>query len=111
MDGIAWFFFIYNQGKDCQAIKTQFPQTPEGMYQVQPDTRKLWVYCDMTSFDGAWTMCYSTNDTVDLTTEVTYNVSLPYGTNGYRTDCNDIQVKSPILKILQYLNSIMSLCK
>ena len=56
-------------------------------------------------------MCYSTNDTVDLTTEVTYNVSLPYGTSGYRTDCNDIQVKPPILKILQYLNSIMLLCE
>ena len=37
-------------------------------------------------------MCYSTNDTVNLKAEVTYNEALPYGTNGYRTDCNNIRV-------------------
>ena len=42
------FFLNCYQGKDYQAIKTQFPQAPNGKYQVQPDTSKLWVYCDMT---------------------------------------------------------------
>ena len=37
-------------------------------------------------------MCYSTNNTVDPKTEVTYNESLPYGRNGYRTNCNNIPV-------------------
>ena len=37
-------------------------------------------------------MCYSTNGIVDLKQEVTYYESLPYGKNGYRTDCNNIPV-------------------
>ena len=37
-------------------------------------------------------MCYSTNDKVNLTAEVTFDKSLPYGTNGYRSDCNNIPV-------------------
>ena len=37
-------------------------------------------------------MCYSTHDKVNLKTSVTYDENLPYGTNGYRTDCNYIQV-------------------
>ena len=39
-------------------------------------------------------MCYSTDNFVALTTEVTYDANLPYGTNGYRTDCNNIQVNA-----------------
>ena len=65
------------------------------MYLVQPDIAldMFWAYCDMASFDGGWTMCYSTDDLVYLTAEVTYDEDLPYGTNGYRTDCNNIQVR------------------
>ena len=37
-------------------------------------------------------MCYSTDDLADPKTEVTYNENYPYGTNGYRTDCNEVQV-------------------
>ena len=39
-------------------------------------------------------MCYSTNNTVNPETEVTYDEKLPYGTNGYRTNCNHIQVRT-----------------
>ncbi|KAL9973365.1 hypothetical protein ACROYT_G019815 [Oculina patagonica] len=80
-------------GTSCQDIKTTFPHAQDGMYQVQPDggLDMLWVYCDMTSSGGGWTMCYSTDNLVKLTEEVTYDENLPYGTNGYRTDCNNIQ--------------------
>lgn len=66
------------------------------MYQVQPGggLNMFWVYCDMTSFLGGWTMCYSTDNLVRPQTEVTYDENLPYGTNGYRTDCNNIEVNS-----------------
>lgn len=37
-------------------------------------------------------MCYSTDSLVNPKTEVTYDENLPYGTNGYRTDCNNIKV-------------------
>lgn len=87
-----------NKGKSCQEMKIAFPHASDGMYQVQPDggVGKFWAYCDMTSFGGGWTMCYSTNNLVNPKTEVTYDESLPYGTNGYRTDCNHIQVPNKV---------------
>ena len=42
-------------------------------------------------------MCYSTDDKVNLKTEVTYEENLPYGTNVYRTDCNHIQVNLSLI--------------
>ena len=90
------YFPSFNQGKSCQDIKTTFPHAQDGMYQVLPDSglKLFWVYCDMTSFDSGWTMCYSTDNLVNPKTEVTYNKELPYGTDGYRTDCNNIEVNS-----------------
>jgi len=37
-------------------------------------------------------MCYSTDNLVNPRTEVTYDKNLPYGIDGYRTDCNKIEV-------------------
>ena len=56
-------------------------------------------------------MCYSTNTTVDLKMEVTYNESLPYGKNGYRTNCKNIPVN--MLLCLNFVPAGISLfsCK
>ena len=63
------------------------------MYQVHPDDElnMFWVYCDMTSFGGGM-------DQVNPRTEVTYNEKLPYGIDGYRTDCNNVEVNSLSLR-------------
>ena len=64
------------------------------MYQLDPDGGSLsnafWVYCDMTSYNEGWTMCYTTDEYVKPRTEVTYDASFPYGTVGYRTNCNNM---------------------
>ena len=88
------YYLFFIKGKSCQDIKTRLPHAQDGMYQVQPDggLNALSVYCDMTSFGGGWTMCYSTDSLVNPKTDVTYDENLPYGTNGYRTDCNNVKV-------------------
>ena len=37
-------------------------------------------------------MCYTTDEYAKPRTEVKYNASFPYGTDGYRTNCNNIEV-------------------
>ena len=37
-------------------------------------------------------MCYTTDKYAKPRTEVTYNPELPYGTDGYRINCNSIKV-------------------
>ena len=46
-------------------------------------------------------MCYSTDDLVRLRAEVTYNETLPYGTNGYRTDCSNVKVNGSLASFLR----------
>ena len=37
-------------------------------------------------------MCYTTDEYAKPRTEVKYNFTFPYGTDGYRTNCNNIKV-------------------
>ena len=60
------------------------------MYWLGPDggshSNTFLVYCDMTSYNGGWTMCYTTDEYAKPKTEVTYNPTFPYRTDGYRTN-------------------------
>jgi len=43
-------------------------------------------------------MCYTTDEYVKPKTEVTYSAQFPYGSDGYRTNCNNIPVQSLTVK-------------
>ena len=85
----------------CQDIKNKGQSVGNGMYLLDPDggshSNAFLAYCDMTSNGGGWTMCYTTDEYAKPKTEVTYNAKLPYGTDGYRTDCNNISVSSSVI--------------
>ena len=82
--------------KNCRDIKNKGFDEGDGEYMIDPDggnyDNAFKVYCDMTSFGGGWTMCYTTDDKVDIKREVSSDI--PYGINGYRANCNKIPVKS-----------------
>ena len=73
-------------GVDCQDIKKRGYSKGDGMYWLDPDggsTKNAFqAYCDMTSYNGGWTMCYTTADKAKPRTEVTYNPQLLYGSDG-----------------------------
>ena len=68
------------------------------MYRLDPDggsfPNPFLAYCDMMSYNGGWTMCYTTDEYAKPRTEVTYSFKTPYGNDDYRTNCNNIPVCS-----------------
>ena len=48
-------------------------------------------------------MCYTTDEYVKPKTEVTYSVQFPYGSAGYRTNCNNIPVSLQALRGFELL--------
>ncbi|KAJ7388495.1 calcium ion binding [Desmophyllum pertusum] len=81
-------------GADCLDIKKRRQSEGDGLYWLDPDggshSNAFLAYCDMTSYNGGWTMCYTTDEYAKPKTEVKYNADFPYESDGYRTNCNNI---------------------
>ena len=93
----GYCFYILTLGiANCHDIKTEIGAAIDGMYWLDPDagdsSNAFLAYCDMTSYNGGWTMCYTTDEYAKPKSEVTYNPDFPYGVDGYRTNCNNIPV-------------------
>ena len=73
----------------CLDIRNKGFSEGDGKYLIEPDGEgnSFEAFCDMASFGGGWTMCYTTDSNVDIKTELTTGVAL-----GYRADCNNIPV-------------------
>ncbi|XP_028395835.1 uncharacterized protein LOC114519852 [Dendronephthya gigantea] len=76
-------------GSSCLDVKKKSVGYTDGKYLIDPDgdgqSMPFEVKCDMTSFGGGWTMCYTTDSHVNIKTELTTTPEL-----GYRADCNNI---------------------
>ncbi|KAK2563101.1 hypothetical protein P5673_013439, partial [Acropora cervicornis] len=81
-------------GRSCKAIKTTHPSSGDDLYWLDPEggnqANAFLAHCDMTSYNGGWTMCYTTDEYAKPKSEVKYNPDFPYGVDGYRTNCNNI---------------------
>ena len=83
--------------KNCRDIKNKGFDEGDGEYMIDPDggsdDNAFIVYCDMTSFGGGWTMCYTTNNKVDIKMGEVFS-EIAFGANGYRANCNEIPVNN-----------------
>ncbi len=77
---------------DCLSILEDGHATlgEDGVYWIDPDgTGAHQAYCDMSTDNGGWTMCYTENgNMVHIQSETSYTGG--YGQAGYRTDCSEI---------------------
>jgi hypothetical protein len=67
------------------------------LYLLSPSNRTedaFVGYCEMETYGGGWLMCYTDDNSVDLSTEYAYDDALPYGTKGYRADCRNYPMDS-----------------
>ena len=75
----------------CRDIKIRHAGHTDGKYLIDLGGDGQGIpfeaKCDMTSFGGGWTMCYTTDKHVNIKTELTTTPDL-----GYRADCNNIPV-------------------
>ena len=82
--------------KSCQEIKKFGKSQGDGVYWIDPDggnhSNAFQAYCDMSSYEGGWTMFYTTKEYAKPKTEVAYRPQFPYSKDGYRTNCNNIPV-------------------
>ena len=85
---MACIFLYRILGTSCLDIRNKGLSHGDGNYLIHPDGDglQLQVFCDMTSFGGGWTMCYTTDSHVDIKTEFITSYL------GYRADCNNISV-------------------
>jgi hypothetical protein len=73
----------------CKSLLTRGAKPSSGVYWIKPKgvAQAFQGYCDMDTFGGGWLMCYTTNLHVHVSREV--NSTVPYASNGYRSDCRD----------------------
>ena len=99
-------------GSDCQDIKKKGYSRGDGVYLLDPDggsdSNAFLAYCDMTSYNGGWTMCYTTVYKAKPKSEVNYVPQLLYGSDGYRTNCNNIAVSWSFSFVQSNLQSLVS---
>lgn len=82
-----------NPALSCKDLKHRYPSASSGMYWLSPDPANphpFLAYCEMKAFHGGWTMCYTTDDKADPKDQIVFHPNKPYGTDGYRTNCNYI---------------------
>jgi hypothetical protein len=74
----------------CEAILRANVNSESGMYWIFPEysNQPVAAYCDMSSLQGGWQMCYTDWKDVDLKNSV-FDESFKFGREGYRSDCSN----------------------
>ncbi|EKX49450.1 hypothetical protein GUITHDRAFT_136113 [Guillardia theta CCMP2712] len=77
---------LLERGYNQSGLYWLLPQNEDGFVN---HTKEHVGYCDMQTMGGGWLMCFTTTERVDLVNEFAFDLSLPYGTDGYRADCRN----------------------